>query len=200
MALILALPSCTESNGREFARYYDPSGFFTASLPAANTLTVTSPQSGPDGPGLLAGVIAQPPAPSPAPQTSFFDFSGTEEADQTIYQVLVVTTSAFEDLGDMGLFFLTGDPGIDVQLDETVRIDGWNGRLLVVDVQNADVLTASVAVGMTLGEGGTGYLVAAVFPPGEWAAERSDFFRVLESFRGGVPPGFETFPVSEQAS
>lgn len=200
MALALALPACSGDGGREFARYYDPRGFFTASLPAADTFTVTSPQSGQDGPGLLTGVIAQPPAPSSAPRASLFDLSQTEEADQTIYQVLAVGTGGFEGLADMGLYFLTGDPAIDVQLDETVRIDGSEGRLVVGDVRNAGAATASVAVGMTLGEGGTGYLIAAVFPPGDWEAERLDFFRVLESFRGNVPPSFETFPVTEQAS
>jgi hypothetical protein len=66
-------------------------------------------------------------------------------------------------------------------------------------VENQGELTASLALAMTLGEGGTGYLVAAVFPAGEWQAERLDFLRVLESFRADVPPGLGTFPVTGQA-
>ena len=51
---------------------------------------------------------------------------------------------------------------------------------------------------MTLGDGETGYLIAAVFPPGGWDGERADFERVVESFDSHVPPGFDTFPVDAQ--
>jgi hypothetical protein len=46
------------------------------------------------------------------------------------------------------------------------------------------------------GEEGTGFLIVAIFPPGQWNAERGDFFRVLEAFTSDVPPGFQTFPVA----
>lgn len=198
VASALALAACSQDGGRELAPYYDPLGYFTAELPAANALTVTPPRPAEEGPGLLTGVIAQPPAPSPQPQGGLgaFDFAQTEEQDQTVYQVLAVTTGEFEDLQEMGLYFLTGDPAIDVQLDDPTGIDGHQGRLLVADVTNGGQLTASIAVAMTLGEGGTGFLIAAIFPPGDWEKERADFHRVLESFRGDVPPGIETFPVT----
>jgi hypothetical protein len=96
----------------------------------------------------------------------------------------------------MGLYFLTGDPAIDVQIDDPVRIDGHEGRLLVADITQDGEATASLAAALTLGEDGTGFLVAAVFPPGRWEAEREDFFRVLGSFRANIPPGLETFPVT----
>lgn len=196
--LALILGACSGAEGREFARYYDPEGLFSVHLPAAAVISVTPPQSGQGGPGLLTGVLAQPPAPSPTPQAGFggLAFSQAEEQDQTIYQALAVTTDGFEDLSAMGLFFLTADPNIDVQLDEPVRVARREGRLIVADVANEGQPTASLAVAMTLGEGGTGYLVAAVFPSGEWEAERSDFLSVLESFRSDVPPGLGTFPVT----
>jgi hypothetical protein len=53
-----------------------------------------------------------------------------------------------------------------------------------------------VAAAVSLGTGGDGYLVAAIFPPGGWGAEQADFMRVLASFRAGVPPGFSTFPIT----
>jgi hypothetical protein len=205
MLLALApilLASCSGEEGRELARYYDPQGLFRVDLPAADVLTVTPPRSGDGGPALLTGVVAQPPAPSPAPQAGLgaLDFARAEEQDRTIYQALAVTTEGFEDLSEMGLFFLTGDPGIDVQLDEPVRIDGHEGRLVVADVENAGQVTATVAVALTLGQDGTGYLLAAVFPAGRWGSERPDFLRVLGSFRADVPPGLGTFPVTGQAT
>lgn len=201
-ALTLALVACSGDSGREFARYYDPLGFFTTNLPAINDIMVIPPQAAGEGPGLLTGVISSPPAPSPAPQAGIgaFNFSQTEPPDQTIYQARAVTTGGFEDLDQMGLFFLTGDPAIDLELDEAVRIDGHEGRLIVADVVQNDQTTASLAAAFTLGSGGTGFLVAAVFPPGEWDAERDDFFSVLESFRTDVQPGLESFPVSGDAS
>lgn len=201
-ALTLALVACSEDSGREFARYYDPQGFFTTNLPAINDIMVIPPQAAGEGPAMLTGVISSPPAPSPAPQSGLgaFDFSQTEPPDQTIYQARAVTTGGFEDLDQMGLFFLTGDPAIDLELDEAVRIDGHEGRLIVADVVQNDQTTASLAAAFTLGSGGTGYLIAAVFPPGEWDAEREDFLSVLESFRTDVQPGLESFPVAGQAA
>jgi hypothetical protein len=196
-ALALSLAACSGDSGREFARYYDPEGFFVTNLPAAHDITVTPPRSTGEGPGLLTGVVASPPQPSPAaPTTSAFNLAPQEPQDQTIYQALVIATSGFDDLEQMGLYFLTGDPAIDVQVDDPVRIDGHAGRLLVADITQDGQATASLAAAMTLGEDGTGFLVAAVFPPGRWEAERGDFFRVLGSFRANIPPGLETFPVT----
>jgi hypothetical protein len=53
---------------------------------------------------------------------------------------------------------------------------------------------------MTLGDGDTGYLIAAVFPPGAWESEQADFHRIVESFRSNVPPGLRTFPVTAPAN
>jgi hypothetical protein len=200
-ALALSLVACSGDSGREFARYYDPEGFFVTSLPAANDITVTPPQAGGEGPGLLTGVVASPPQPSPsAPtMTAFNNLAPTEPPDQTIYEAFAISTSDFEDLEQMGLYFLTGDPAIDVQVDDPVRIDGHEGRLLVADVTQEGQATASLAAALTLGDGGTGFLLAAIFPPGRWEAEREDFFRVLGSFRSNIPPGLETFPVAGRA-
>src|SRR5262245_42682140 len=65
------LAACSNDPGRDFARYYDGEGLFTLNLPAANTVTVTQPQSGQDGPDLLTGVVSSPPAPSPSPASAF---------------------------------------------------------------------------------------------------------------------------------
>ncbi|MGZ8624780.1 MAG: hypothetical protein ACXWYQ_11530 [Actinomycetota bacterium] len=55
---------------------------------------------------------------------------------------------------------------------------------------------ATVAVALSLGRDGIGYLGAAIFPPGEWEAEEADFLRVVRSFRTEIPPGLLTFPVT----
>ncbi|HSJ51099.1 MAG TPA: hypothetical protein VLA90_07430 [Actinomycetota bacterium] len=192
--------ACGGGDGRELARYYDPGGYFITSLPAANELVVTPPQPALDGPGLLTGVVARPPQPSPAPQQGFgmrgMAFSQTEVPDQTVYQAFAITTDGFEDLGDMGLFLLTADPSTDVQVDDEIRIDGLEARLVVADVKQDGAVTASVAAAFTLGSEGTGFLVAAIFPPGQWDSERGDFFRMVDSFRTGMSPGLAAFPIT----
>jgi hypothetical protein len=196
--IALALAACSDDGGREFARYYDPQGLFTTNLPAANDITVTPPQTGGDGPSLLTGVISSPPAPSPNPQGGLggaFDFSQGEQ-DLTVYRAFAITTSDFQDLDQMGLFLLTGEPSIDLQLDEGVRMDGLEARLLVADILRGGEPAATAATAFTLGSGGTGYILIAVFPPGEWDTESNDFMRILESFRADVPPGLESFPVT----
>jgi hypothetical protein len=164
-AATVSLAACGAESGREFARSSD---------------------------------VATPPQPSPSPQTGFgggLAAAATETPDQTIYQALAVTSDAFSSLDEMSLFFLTGDPAMDVVVDEPVRIDGNDGRLLVADVTQGGTVTASIAAAFTLGADSTGYVVAAVFPPDTWDDERGDFLRVLESFRGPVPPGMRALPV-----
>jgi hypothetical protein len=195
------LAACSNDPGRDFARYYDEEGLFTLNLPAANDVTVTQPQSGQDGPDLLTGVVSSPPAPSPSPASALGGLGGAAEEppDQTIYQALAVASEEFEDLDEMALFFLTGEPVIDVVVDDRARMAGSEARLVVADVTNGGDVTAGVAAAMTLGDGETGYMIVAVFPPGAWDSERADFQRIVESFQSTVPPGLRTFPVTEPA-
>jgi hypothetical protein len=198
-----ALAACSNDPAREFARYYDEEGLFTLNLPAANDVTVTQPQTGQEGPDLLTGVVSSPPAPSPSPASAFgggFGGAAEEPPDQTVYQAFAVASQGFEDLDEMALFFLTSDPVIDVVLDDRAKMGGDDARLIVADVTNGGDVTAGVAAAMTLGDGETGYLIAAVFPPGGWDSEQADFQRIVESFRSNVPPGLRTFPVDQQAS
>lgn len=202
-AIALALASCSEQSGRAFATYYDPQGLFSTSLPAANTITVTPPQSTQDGPSLLTGVVAAPPQPAAQSGTAFGGGSvlPTEmPSDQTVYEAFAISTSDLEDLDAMVLYFLTGDPSVDVLEQEPITVADSAGRLLVVDVSTDGAVSASVAAAVTLGTGGTGYLVAAIFPPGEWDAERDDFLRMLDSFTSKVPPALSTFPLQQQAA
>ena len=202
--LALGVVACASTKDRDLSRYYDPEGLFTASLPSANTVSVTPPQPGEAGPGILSGVISQPPAPSPSPQGQFGGGLGqglsqqTAPADQTTYEAFVVTTEVFDDLSDMSLYFLTGDPTIDLREQRPIRVAGTAGRLVVADSLQDSEPRASVALAMSLGTEGTGYLVAAIFPPGEWDTEETDFLRVVESFRADVPPGLLTFPVTRE--
>lgn len=199
LALALGAASCSGAKDRELARYYDPEGLFTASLPAANDLSVTPPQTTRGEPDLLSGVISQPPAPSPTPQAGGgigAGFAQPAATDQTTYEAFVVTTDGFEDLSDMTLYYLTGDPSIDVRAEEPIRIDGAPGRLVVADSTQGGEPASSVAVAFSLGRGGTGYLVAAIFPPGGWGSERPDFLRVVASFDADIPPGLQTIPVA----
>jgi hypothetical protein len=77
-------------------------------------------------------------------------------------------------------------------------VDGDPARLIVADIDQAGEVTACVAAAMPRGDGATGYLILAVFPPGGWDEERDDFERIVRSFRTDVPPGLETFPVAGQ--
>jgi hypothetical protein len=198
---VLILTGCAHDEARDLARYYDEQGLFTLDLPAENEIVVTPPQEAADGPGLLTGVVSSPPTPSPQAQPGLgSSLTPTQQTDQTIYQAYAVTTNGFEDLDQMALYFLTGDPTVDVVQDERTRLDGDPAELVVADVRSDGEVTASVAMALTLGDGKTGYLVAAIFPPGSWDGERPDFARVVRSFRAEVPPGLTTFPVGAEGS
>lgn len=203
LALGLALSACASARERELLRYYDPEHRFSTRLPAANTISVLPPQQAEDGPSLLSGVISQPPLPSPSPQSRF---GGIGEGlgqpptppDQTVYEALAVSTGTFDDLQGMALFFVTGVPTMDVREQREVRIDGLPGLLVIADSVEGGEARAGVAVAMTLGREGTGYVLAAIFPPGQWEAEEPDFLRVLSSFRVGTPPLLRTYPLTDE--
>ncbi len=199
---LVVFVACARRSERDLARYYDEQGLFALNLPAANQITVTPPQPAQTGPGLLTGVISSPPAPSPSPASAIggLDAAASGQPDQTTYQAFAVSTDGFDDLDQMALYFLTGDPIVDVLIDDPTRLDGSPARLVVADVHQGDQVTSSVAAAMTLGDGQTGYLIAAIFPPDGWDAERADFEQIVGSFRSDVPPGLETFPVDGQAS
>jgi hypothetical protein len=195
--------ACARDSGREFARYYDEQGMFALNLPSANDFTVTPPQPGQSGPRFLTGVVSSPPAPSSSPASGAFggiDAAAQGEPDQTIYRAYAVMADGFDDLDQMALYYLTGDPIVDVTIDGSTHVDGNPARLIVADIDQGGEVTSSVAAAMTLGDGTTGYLILAIFPPGGWDDERDDFERIVRSFRTDVPPGLETFPVDGRAS
>ncbi len=199
---LLALSACSSGQSRELARYYDPNGLFATDLPAANDITVTSPQPAANGPGVLAGVVSAPPQPSPSPSDAFGTGLGGQpvQPDRTVYEALVVTTDSFRDLPAMVAYFLTANPGVDVQEEHDVQVGGAAGRLVVADIHRGGQTTASVSAAFSLGDGRTGYIVAAIFPPGTWGGEEADFLRVLRSFQPSVPPGLRAVPLVPQAA
>lgn len=205
LALGLGLTACASAKDRDLARYYDPERLFSTRLPAANTISVVPPQPVQDGPTVLSGVISEPPLPSPSPQAQFGGIGSglaqsTAPADRTIYEAFAVTTDVFDGLPDMSLYFITGDPTIDLREQRPIEIAGTPGRLVVVDAVRDGQVRASLAVAMSLGSGGTGYIIAAIFPPGQWDAEEPDFLRVVDSFRTEVPPVLRTYPLTDEGS
>jgi hypothetical protein len=202
----MTLVGCSTGKSRDFARYYDPEGLFSANLPAANDIAVAPAQPPSQGPSVLTGVVSTPPAPSPSPSSGFggglTDLAAqtTEPQDQTVYEALAVTTGTFQDLPEMALAFLTGNPVVDVQVEEEMRLGGNAGQLIVADVVRDGQKVAGVAAAFTLGQQGVGYIVLAIFPPGDWANERSDFLKVVGSFRPEVPPGMRAFPLAGGAA
>ena len=198
----MALVACSTGKNRDFAVYYDPEGLFSASLPAANDIAVAPSQPPSQGPSVLTGVVSTPPAPSPSPSSAFggglTDLAAqtTGPQDQTVYEALAVTTGTFQDLPQMALAFLTGNPVVDVQIEQGTRVGGIAGELIVADVVRDSQKVAGVAAAFTLGQQGVGYIVLAIFPPGDWTSERSDFLKVVGSFRPGVPPGMKAFPLA----
>jgi hypothetical protein len=202
LGLVLAgalLTACGEGQGRELARYYDPQGLFSADLPAANSVTVAPIRRAPAGPSLLSGVVASPPQPSPTESSALGGQFGAiaQQApvgDQTLYQILAVRTDTFDSVQAMDLYFLTGDPAMDVREERPILVGGTVGRLIVADITRAGSVQASIAAAFTLGSHDVGYVVAAVFPPGGWDRERSDFARIVASLTPGVPSGLSSFP------
>lgn len=199
--LSLLVAACGAAPARSLVDYHDPGGRFVASLPAANTFTVVPTRlETASTPGVLAGVIAEPPAlasPSASPTSAIGGFGiGPTSDDRTIFQALVVTTDGFTSLDDMTLYFLTNDSTFDVRETRAIRVAGEPGRLVVADYRAGDAATAGVAGAFTLGRDGVGYLIAAIFPPGTWAAQRADFLAVVRSFRSAVPPQEAAIPVA----
>jgi hypothetical protein len=199
--MALSLAACSSGVSRDFARYYDPEGMFTTNLPAANDVTVTPGQSASGGPAILTGVVSTPPQPSPSPSGQFGGGLGavtqqTQAQDQTVYEALAVTTGSLRDLPQMVLTFLTGNPTVDVQLEQAVRLGDTDGELVVADIIRNGKKVAGVAATFTLGRQGVGYILAAIFPAGDWKNQRSDFLKVVSSFRSEVPPGLRTIPLA----
>jgi len=197
--VVLTLAACGGGKSRSFDRYYDPQALFATDLPRGNDVTVATPQEpSPDGPVILGGVVSAPPQPSAdAGSVGFIggNLSQQTTTDQTVYEMFAVTTDSFIDVRDMVLTFLTSDPNVDVREDQAVQIDGAAGRLVVADVDGGQA-QSSLAAAFTLGEDGTGFIVVALFPPGEWDAERLDFFKVLASFKREAPPGIPAAPLA----
>ena len=111
LAGALLLAACSGGTARELSPYYDPQGYFRADLPTANEITVTPPQTGATGPGLLTGVIASPPQPSPSPSSAIGggDMLAAQtqpQTDQTTYEAFALSTGSFSDLDEMALYFL----------------------------------------------------------------------------------------------
>lgn len=201
LAVATLVAGCARAPSRDLARYYDPQGLFAADLPAANRLTVTPAQQGQDAASVLSGVVATPPQPSPTASGQLgggiASFAQQAQAgDQTLYEVLVVTTDGFESLEAMVLYFLTADPSIDVREERAAQVGPTAGSLVVADVLRSGSALASMAAAFTLGTGGVGFIVAAIFPAGRWQAERPDFTKVLDSFTPEVPSGLRSFPLS----
>jgi hypothetical protein len=198
----LLLVACSGSQTRDLARYYDPQGLFSAELPAANGLSVTDPQRGQGSSAILSGVVSSPPQPSASPSSQFGGALGGIPAqagpagDQTQYQVLAVTTDSFPNLEAMTLYFLTADPSIDVRDERHITMGRAAGRLIVADVLDSGASRAGLAAAFTLGADGVGYIVAAVFPPGDWSREEADFARIMGSLDTGVPSGLASFPLA----
>ncbi len=197
----LVLGACAQAQSRDLARYYDPQGLFSAELPAANRLSVTAAQQGQGSSSVLSGVVSSPPQPSASPSSAFGGALGGMAAqapagDQTLYQVLVVTTDSFPSLDSMALYFLTADPAIDVREEHPVTVGPDRGSLVVADVVQSGAVRAGLAAAFTLGGDGVGYIVAAVFPPGDWPREEPDFSRIIASVDTGVPSGLTSFPLA----
>lgn len=204
LAATFALVACSGGKNRTLERYYDPQALFSTYLPAGNSVQVRPPQPpSSDRPTILSGVVSSPPQPSPTAATGIGSIGGNlarqAPTDQTVYEMFAVTTDSLSSLDDMTLSFLTGDPSVDVQAEQPISIAGMTGRLVVADIQQGGRAQSSLAAAFTLGRDGTGYIIAALFPPGQWDSERSDFLRVMGSFRSRVPPGIQTIPLAGQS-
>jgi hypothetical protein len=198
VAVAVVVTGCGETSSpsaREFVRYHDPNGVFIADLPATHTLAATEPRpEGQTAPGILAGVIAEPPG-VPSPSSGLGGgIALAADPDRTSFQVLVITSGGFESLEEMVLSYLTADPLIDVREERPTRVGGDPGLLLVADVLRDGAPTAGIAAVFSLGHAGTGVILASVFPPGTWDAERADFLRLLRSFRTDLAPGELALP------
>ena len=198
IALALALPLAVVAcggGGRELVAYHDPEGYFSIALPVGHDLMPSTPQEGPSGPGLLAGVTAEPPAAAASALGATSTFVTAPTGDETRFQVLVVSGETFRSVGDLALYFLTGDPGFDVIDQRASELGGLPARLIAGTASEDGVETVGVAAVFALSpDGSIAYVVASVFRPGGWPGERDDLLAVAAAFRTAVPPGFGSIP------
>ena len=203
LAIGLVLVACGSGKSRTFHRYYDPLALFSIDLPVDNSEQVTPAQTGAsDQPSILSGVVSAPPQPTQEDNQIFGGqlLNQQAPADQTIYEMFVVSTDTFSNLQDMVLYFLTADPAVDVREDRSLSMAGMSGQLIVADVLEGEQATNSLAAAFTLGQDGRGYLIAALCPAEEWRSEQSDFLKVVKSFRFEVHPGIQSIPLAGQTA
>ena len=198
-ALVVVVASALTAGGgvghRVVARDDDPAGRVSAVLPRDNQIRVLPPEAGGDqtGPQLLSGVQSVPVQPSPAEGLGGIGVEPLGTQDRTAYYVFAFTADLLQDEEDLARIY-TSQPGVDVKVQEPVRIGDHTGLLVVAESETQGGVRFSVASGFLLA-GDVGYWIAAAFPAGQWEAERENFLRVLSSFRTEVPPAVGTIPV-----
>jgi hypothetical protein len=198
IVLMVALAACSSGSSVATRRYYDPSGLFSARLPAANDLLVMPKQSVEGSAPLLSGVLAIPPQASPSPSNQPFSGGVTPvtQQDTAIYAVFAVKASAAKSIGQFATSLLSGTVGPSLVMQQRISADGLQGLLAVVDHHDdtnpANDYTDASAFFL---QGDVGYWLRELFPPGQWGERREAFLLILRSFRPSVPPGLPAVPL-----
>jgi hypothetical protein len=202
LALALALGGCSSGTSPATERYYDPSGLFSAHLPADYDVLVMPAQRVQGAPALLSGVLSLPPQPDPSATSQPFGGglaqSTTQQQDTAIYGIFVVKkTDDMKTDVDLARALLSSTIGPKVAEQDRLRIGRLQGLLAVVDHHDdtsggGDYTDASAFVL----DGDLGFWIRELFGTGEWSQRREAFLRVVHSFQPGVPAGLPAVPIA----
>lgn len=194
IGLSLAAAACG-GDARDLVTYHDPEGYFSIALPVDHDVMPTAPQGAQSGPSLLAGVTAEPRSATPSALGATSTFVPASTGDATRFQVLVVSGETFRSVGDLALYFLTGDPDFDVVDQRAAELGGLPARLIAGTASEDGTETVGVGAIFALSaDGSLAYVIASVFRPGGWPDERDDLLAVAAAFRTSIPPGFGSIP------
>lgn len=197
LVLVLSLGACSGGSSPDTQRYYDPTGLFSARLPAANDILVVPGQELEGSKPLLSGVLALPPEASPSPNG--MGIGGgvvpNTRTDSAIYAVYAVDATGSKTLGELGSSLLGGTIEPSVVSEQDVKAGKLSGLLAVVDHKDSnDSSNNYTDASAFFLDGTTGYWIREIFASGQWESRKDTFLEIVRSFRPDVPPGVTAVP------
>jgi hypothetical protein len=193
------LAACSSSHSVQTQRYYDPSGLFSARLPAAQQLITIPRQDVSTTITVLSGVMAIPPTDTPSPSAAIgggLATSAAKHEDAADYTVWAVKAGDAKDLRELASQLLGQTTNPTLKSQRRVIVEGLQGILVVADHRtDAGDKYYTDASAFFLYRG-VGYWVREIFPFGDWKARRAVFSDLLRSFRPVVPAGIPAVPLT----
>ena len=192
---IALLSACSSGTPLSMQRYYDPNGFFSARIPAADQLVVVPPQTLSSNLDLLGGVVALPQAPSPSPSNGLGGGIPTvgQQQDTALYTISTVSAKGLTSVDALAQELLGQTINAKRVGQQRVIVGGIPGLLVVADHKDPTGAYSDASAFFLFQR--RGYWVREIFTLGDWQARRDGFRDIMESFVPGVPAGLIAVPL-----